>query len=119
MNKRTWFVISGFVVAGIASYGGYKHFRRKTNKNAPNVPISEVGLRRVEPVPNQTTETPVDLQGEKERVVASVEERHRLAGQAMRESLQTIFGEEEPVHDTTPESEALKKIDQELDELLK
>lgn len=119
MNKRTWFVISVLLIVGIASYGFYKHFRKKTKVKSQSVPLSEDGLRRLEPVQEKIIETPTNLKGEKERIVASVEERHRMASEAMRESLQTIFGEEEPVNDMSPESEALKKIDEELDELLK
>ena len=117
MKGNKFLIIGGLVVAGIIAYEIYKHYCSETNKQSLSPSEDEddlsTELRSVPP-----TDSPVsDFCQKKETAIASVKGRHSEAGETIKESLNTIF-EENNAYIETENSKKLDDVSAELDELL-
>lgn len=102
-------VIGGVVVVGISAYAIFKQLQ--SSKEEPPQQ-SNTPIRKEEPVSS-------DFIQAKKVAASAIKDRHIEAARVINESLQTIFKEKDIENIRTENSEALDKIDNDLNDLQK
>lgn len=113
MKKTAFIIIGGAVVAGVVAYGVYKFVQQRREGSQPG----DINL-----TPNAAAgaapETDPVISNNGDENLSEIRERHSEASQIIRESLETIFDEEQQEVKTEIE-DTLDSIDTKLDDLLK
>ena len=114
-------IIGGIVVAGVVAYELYKYYRSVKDICDTNPKDEDYAspIQTDSPIVDSSEETASDAFETKETVVASVKERHYEAARVMKESLNTIFKENNEEVIVSENSDALNQTSNDLNDLLK